>query len=608
MEEESQQQISETLSMLSTPEYPPESTSMISTPRSGPSRPSTPTTLSSVTVPLASISSGRACFRFFNSLLRVVYDSCVLPTETAFAASHSICSSLYSSSTASRSTWRQVTFHPPLSLNLQRTLSLSSPFLALVSTVPAAQGGTDQKKGKKRMLEGEPLEEEAPRLIRALHIRLRLTAQQREQVILAIAVQRAAFNFAAELVNRYNAMPFANKLRDAWFGWKADVRSNRFGDSHLYRYIVNAGTHTKIDAQGIRQFADAHKAGRAKAQAEGKNPNSAPPPRFRSARKLLRETLVLEKGSTGGPLLRFLRVPYVERKQRGLCLVKIGGDQFRGDGLGYFLLEDKVEVIERLVCEGSPKFDGKLTWDKRIGAFHLIYLYELPRLADPDPTFTNKRIVATDPGVYPFQAWYSPTSGEHGRLLEGETDKMMSRGLAIDKLQSRIDRFQGGRTRRRRQRWRTRKRLRRRLARERVRLTNWVKGAHYDCAKQLLHKHDLILQPTLETARLSCKATRRIQSGTVRKMMTWSHYRFVQRLESKAACYAGRHVIKCKEPGTSKTCTHCGFWKANLRVSDKRYVCPRCHIVVDRQLAGARNNFFAAYGAARGVGWDGVDG
>jgi hypothetical protein len=71
--------------------------------------------------------------------------------------------------------------------------------------VPAAQGGAgnQQSKGKKRALEEE---EEAPlketsRLIRALHIRLRLTTQQREQVILAIAVQRAAFNFAAELVN-----------------------------------------------------------------------------------------------------------------------------------------------------------------------------------------------------------------------------------------------------------------------------------------------------------------------------------------------------------------------------------------------------------------------
>jgi hypothetical protein len=484
--------------------------------------------------------------------------------------------------------------------------------------VPAVQGGEGNQhpKGKKRALEEEKTKEAPPapseqRLIRACHIRLRLTTQQRKEVILAIAVQRAAFNFAAELVNKYNAMPRANKIRQAWFDWKAEVRSNRFGDSHLYRYIANAQTHTKIDAQGIRQFVKAYEAGQTKAEAEGKNRNSAPPPRFRSARKLLRETLGLEKGATGGPLLRFLPVPYVERKQHGLCLVQIGGDQFtkaNDSALKYFLLEDKVDVIERLVSEQTPCHDGKLTWDKRIGAFHFIYTYELPRLDDPDPAFQTKRIVATDPGVYPFQAWYSPTSGEHGRLLEGETDKLISRCHAIDKLQSRIDRFQGGLFRRRRQRWRTRKRLRRRLARKRVRLTNWVEGAHYDCAHQLLEKHDLILQPTLETARLSGRASRRIQSSTARKMMTWSHYRFVQRLESVSARYAGRHVIKCKEPGTSKTCTNCGFWKANLRVSDKRFICPRCNVVVDRQLAGARNNFFAAYGAAVGVGWDGVDG
>jgi len=47
---------------------------------------------------------------------------------------------------------------------------------------------------------------------------------------------------------------------------------------------------------------------------------------------------------------------------------------------------------------------------------------------------------------------------------------------------------------------------------------------------------------------------------------------------------------------------------ADLRVQDKRFICPRCGVVVDRQLAGARNNFLAAYGMAVGVGWDGVDG
>jgi putative transposase len=392
----------------------------------------------------------------------------------------------------------------------------------------------------------------------------------------------------------------------------------------VYRWLTTSGVHTKIEAQGIAMMTKAHKAEWAKALKQGK---PAHPIRFRSARKSLTETLILEKGSTGGPAVRFLPVPYVLKNRRALCIVKIGGKNFEEAGdqalhnkqknqkenpckkrERYFLLEDREETIQRLLTEGTPRFECKIKWDKRVGSFHLIYLYELPKLVDPDPTFQNKRIVATDPGVYPFQAWYSPTSAEYGRLLEGDTDKLMQRCIALDKRQSWLDRFQGGRTRRKRQRYRTRKRFRRRLARERNRLRGWVQAAHYNCANLLLKKHDLVLQPLLETARLSRRATRRIQKDTVRKMLTWSHSLFVQRLESKAGCYPGRHVIHCKEPGTSKTCTHCGHWKANLRVSDKRFVCPRCHLVVDRQLAGARNNFFAAYGAAVGVGWDGVDG
>ena len=452
--------------------------------------------------------------------------------------------------------------------------------------------------------DSEKKKEEKP-LLRAMHIRLRLTSGQRREVIKARAVQRNAYNFAVDLVRNYKANAFMDKLRDAWNGWKADVAQNRFGDSHVHRWLTTSGVHTKIEAQGISMMAKAYKSEYEHAKVDRRAPR---PIRFQSTRKSPTETLILEKGSTGGPFVRFLPVPYILKNRRALCVVYIGGNNFSKNNEQYLLLEDREETIERLVAEREPLFEGKIKWNKRLNTFHLIYLYEIPRLVDPDPGFVNKRIVATDPGVYPFQAWYSPTSAEHGSLLDTDSDRLLQRGLAIDKRQSRLDRFQGGRTRRRKQRYRTKTRLRRRIARDRNRLKNWVKAAHYDCANILLRKHDLVLQPTLETARLSRRASRRIQRDTVRKMLTWSHYSFVQRLESKSACFPGRHVIKCKEPGTSKTCTNCGFWKANLRVSDKLFHCPRCAIVVDRQLAGARNNFLAAYGMAVGLGWDGVDG
>jgi transposase len=131
-------------------------------------------------------------------------------------------------------------------------------------------------------------------------------------------------------------------------------------------------------------------------------------------------------------------------------------------------------------------------------------------------------------------------------------------------------------------------------------------NGHYAAANFLLEKHDLIIQPILKVKELTDTGKRNFGSKAARAMYTWSHYQFRQRLKSAATRYPGRHVYETTEPGTSKTCTHCGFWHAGLKLGDKVYDCPRCHIQVDRQLAGARNNFFAAYGLAVGRGWDGA--
>ena len=116
-----------------------------------------------------------------------------------------------------------------------------------------------------------------------------------------------------------------DKLRDAWNGWKEDVTNNVFGDSHTHRWLTISGVHCKIEAQGIRQMVKAYESEHAHAV---KDRRAARPIHFRSARKKLKETLILEKGSTAGPLLRFLPVPYVIKHNRALCIVKIGGDQF----------------------------------------------------------------------------------------------------------------------------------------------------------------------------------------------------------------------------------------------------------------------------------------
>ena len=242
----------------------------------------------------------------------------------------------------------------------------------------------------------------------------------------------------------------------------------------------------------------------------------------------------------------------------------------------------------------------------------------LPRLVDRDPDFADKRIVATDPGCTPFQACYSPTTGCHGTVLEGMGDQIRVRRRAIDKLEKRIKRRKAANgpgaptsAKRRlltprkqaRARRHTTRRLTKRLRRERVRFTNWIAAAHYDAANFLLRDHDVIIQPVLNVADLIEKTD---IPAFAQRLKDWAHYKFRQRLISSSARYAGRHVLEINEPGTSGTCTLCGFWKADLLVTDKTFRCPHCALCVDRQLAGARNNFLAAYGMATDNGWDGV--
>ena len=301
-------------------------------------------------------------------------------------------------------------------------------------------------------------------------------------------------------------------------------------------------------------------------------------------------------------------------------------DMFLSGGfsdLGPIIVQDKARLINALVAEGrQPKENAKILWDKRTDAYYLIYLRALPKPVDPDPGFLNKRIVATDPGCRPFQSWYSPTTGCHGTVLAGLEDKIKARRRALDVMKRRVmrrkreDKLPDAPTSRERRkrletalqrasaRAQTTRSMSKKLTRERIRFNNWIAAAHYDAAHFLLRDHDLIIQPKLSVRQLIDKTD---VEAIRQRYLDLSHYAFRKRLISAAALCEGRHVLESIEPGTSKTCTHCGYFHHGLAVTDKIYQCPHCHLCVDRQLAGARNNFFAAYGIAAGVGWDGVE-
>lgn len=585
-------------------------------------------------------------YRFFNAALQNdVYNACVIPVEDPFYAANTVCMDQYTKHELRRSAWSETTYTPPAGMQWPPGTSdfMSRPFQGfepgvqkktnskgkrrrLTHTASSASTSTgtpssssividDNRKRKKS--NGQKRKESLDGHFRTFKIRMLPTAAQRRELERCFRVARFAYNWANDCVREGFEQPNHYKLRNKF-------RANKIMDSLDYANTDATRVSSNIASHAIQQLTDAYASNYAKRKLD---PNHRFSIRFRSLKRTLTETIVIDKDIAGSDdsyakktstLLRFRPLPSTcSRQGRSECLAFFGNNLKHVGGIR---LQDSDRVIAMVVDNWDRlKEEAKIRWDKRTGAFHFIFTYVLPKLTDPDPEFVSKRIVATDPGCAPFQQWYSPTSGCFGQLLENARPTLRSKCLKLDALQARIVRRysqplacltskredHSDAKHQRKQRYQTTRRLRHKLAKDRRRLHGWVESAHYDAANFLLSSHEIVIQPILEIRRLTAKTARIFGSKMARAMYTWSHYLFRQRLKSATARYAGRHVYETTEPGTSKTCTHCGFWNASLRLGDKHFQCPRCGIHVDRQIAGARNNFLAAYGMAVGMGWDG---
>ena len=530
-----------------------------------------------------------------------------------------ISSNTFSQSTVLKSRWR-ITINTPPSRSWPRTSSLSSPFLALVSTAaapvePAKRPRAEQpaerqlaEQVEKETAEEEPRKRKTPYKrtaaldgqLRTFKVLMRPTASQIRELKRCFSVARLRYNQTNALIKggaQRNKINLRNEVlampQPEWADGKLKVARS-------------------IQESAVAQCVAAYSTNEAK---KTKNPGHHYEVKFRSLKKNYTETIQIQKDNDNAPekknstLLRFEAAPPLHnRRGRAECFAFFGNNLASVGGIRLF---DKERVINRMVADGNRLHeDCKILWDKRARSFHFIYTAVQPKLQDPDPTFVDKRVASNDPGCEPFQAWYSPTSNRYGVLLDGAVEELEDRCLALDSLTSRIEKRKKGpdqhaRPRTGRRRRRTTRALKRKLARERRRLHGWMENGHYAAANFMLENHDIIIQPMLGVSELAQRRKRKIQSKTVRKMYTWSHYKYRQRLQSAATRYPGRYIIESREPGTSKTCTECGFWHADLKVYQKTFRCPRCELEVNRDVAGARNNFFSEYGRAVGVGWDG---
>lgn len=190
------------------------------------------------------------------------------------------------------------------------------------------------------------------------------------------------------------------------------------------------------------------------------------------------------------------------------------------------------------------------------------------------------RIVALDPGVRNFVTFVSHATAGH--LASDDVGRIYRMCHYLDSLISQRAKLTGSRKRN----------VGRAISRARERIHNLVDELHCKTAKFLVDHYDLILIPKFDTKNMSCRASRKIRSKTVRALMTWSHAKFRRRLQNKAFEH-GKTVVEVNEAYTSKTNNFTGEideklgGKKFVKVDGKR---------VDRDINGALGILLRALG------------
>jgi putative transposase len=223
-------------------------------------------------------------------------------------------------------------------------------------------------------------------------------------------------------------------------------------------------------------------------------------------------------------------------------------------------------------------YDCKLV-HTRLGHYYLVIPMPL-EMASDNQARVEDRVVALDPGVRTFHTAYDP-SGSVMEFGKGDIGHIYRICAHMDKLQSRID---DDKTLFHKKRYR----MRRAWRKMQWRVRNLVDECHKKIVKFLVANYSVILLPSFETQQMVVRSQRKLNSKAARAMMTWSHYRFKQRLLFKRQEYPWCKVVICDESYTSKTCGQCGKLHHSLGGS-KTFKCPSCGLQVDRDAHAARN-------------------
>lgn len=202
---------------------------------------------------------------------------------------------------------------------------------------------------------------------------------------------------------------------------------------------------------------------------------------------------------------------------------------------------------------------------------------------------TQGRIIALDPGVRSFMAFFAVTPGsEHyGTIGNGDFSRVMRLLVHADKLL--------GRVARRTDSSRRRKNLLRAVDRIKNKVSDLVTELHHKVSRWLVDNYDVILLPTFETSEMVVRGARKIGRKSVRAMMSFRHYQFARHLENKAS-ESGKLVLRVDEAYTTKTNSFTGEVKNRGGVRKIKVESSDGSVWVDRDVNGARSILLRALG------------
>ena len=209
----------------------------------------------------------------------------------------------------------------------------------------------------------------------------------------------------------------------------------------------------------------------------------------------------------------------------------------------------------------------------------IFYLY-IPFSIPKNNSKLENRIVALDPGIRNFQAYYSETScGFLG--IECRQRILKLKKIAFN-LQSKIQLLKNSKTK---NKWKLNK-LKREWKRIISKPTRLLEDLHKKVSLFLCKNFDTILIPEFESQKIIKKMkSQKFKKEVIDTTLQLSHYKFRMFLTHKANLM-NKNVIVVTEEYTSKTCGGCG----NRKQVGKFYKC-KCGFELDRDLNGARNIF-----------------